>query len=147
MSRNLGMVFPGNSLGVGSGREAVKQWRPSRSAPGVARGRMNRMGCGACWDETCREKGDVVRGGWADVARRLPASSSIWIAHCGPGRPLSFGDKIFTLSDCLRFAPEPSESCDQYNLVAASYLLCAKDHAKQASPAPCSPGRHGPKRR
>jgi hypothetical protein len=34
---------------------------------------MNRMGCGACWDETCREKGDVVRGGWADVARRLTA--------------------------------------------------------------------------
>src|ERR1700682_5869741 len=98
MSRNLGMVFPGNSLGVGSGREAVKQWRPSRSAPGVARGRMNRMGCGACWDETCREKGDVVRGGWADVARRLPASSSIWVAHCGAGRTLSFGDKVFSLS-------------------------------------------------
>jgi len=73
------MVFPGNSFGVGSGREAVKQWRPSRSAPGVSRGRMNRMGCGACWDETHREKGEVARGGWADVARRLPASSSVWI--------------------------------------------------------------------
>jgi hypothetical protein len=34
------------------------------------------MGCGACWDETHREKGEVARGGWADVARRLPAISS-----------------------------------------------------------------------
>src|SRR5579859_7108298 len=32
------------------------------------------------------------------VARRLPASSSIWVAHCGAGRTLSFGDKIFSLS-------------------------------------------------
>jgi hypothetical protein len=38
------------------------------------------MGCGACWNETYREKGDVVRGGWADVARQLPVSSSVWIA-------------------------------------------------------------------
>src|SRR5713226_9750276 len=74
------MVFPRNSLRGGNGREAVKQRRPSRSAPGVSRGTINRMGCGACWDETYREKGDVVRGGWADVARRLPASSSVWVA-------------------------------------------------------------------
>ena len=90
MSKNLDMVFPRNSLRVGNGREAVKQRRPSRSAPGVSRGTINRMGCGACWDETCREKGDVVRGGWADVARRLPASSSIWVADCGAGKNVKF---------------------------------------------------------
>jgi hypothetical protein len=39
------------------------------------------MGCGACWDETCREKADVVRGGWADVARRLPAKSSVLVSE------------------------------------------------------------------
>jgi len=47
------------------------------------------MGCGACWDEACREKGDVVRGGWADVARRLPASSSVWV---GKRRVLDVND-------------------------------------------------------
>jgi hypothetical protein len=25
------------------------------------------------------KRGDVVRGGWADVARRLPARSSVWV--------------------------------------------------------------------
>jgi hypothetical protein len=74
---NLELFFPSNLLRVGNGREAVKQRRPSRSAPGVSRGTVNRMGCAACWGENCREKGDVAREGWADVARRLPVIASV----------------------------------------------------------------------
>jgi hypothetical protein len=46
VSKNLDPAFPSNLLRVGDGREAVKQWRPSRSAPGVSRGTVNRMDCG-----------------------------------------------------------------------------------------------------
>src|SRR5260370_20954700 len=92
----------------GAGGKPLSNGGPPEARLGFQGAPSITMGCGACWDETCREKGDVVRGGWADVARRLPASSSIWVAHCGAGRTLSFGDKVFSLSDCLRFAPELS---------------------------------------
>jgi hypothetical protein len=68
VSKNLDLVFPSNLLRVGNGREAVKQRRPSRSVPGVSRGTVNRKGCGACWNETSREKGT-----WrAEVGPMLP---------------------------------------------------------------------------
>jgi hypothetical protein len=43
------------------------------------------------------EKGDVVRGGWAEVARRLFASSSVWVAAMPFFRKVLFGQV-----DCFR---------------------------------------------
>ena len=69
---NLRMVFPYNALGWGAGGKPLSNGGPPEARLGFQWAPSITMGCGACWDETCREKGDVVRGGWADVARRLP---------------------------------------------------------------------------
>jgi hypothetical protein len=44
------------------------------STPGVSRVRGERMGCGTCWDEACRENAAAVRGGLADARRPLAKS-------------------------------------------------------------------------
>jgi hypothetical protein len=55
----------------------------------------------ACWNETYREKGDVERGGWADVARQLPVTSSVWISV-----PRSLSRRVFVLNQYDEFAPK-----------------------------------------
>jgi len=61
----------------GSGRKAVKLRRPSRSAPGLSRKELDGMGCGCRRDEGQGEKTEVARGGWAEDARRPPATSFV----------------------------------------------------------------------
>ena len=63
----------------GAGGKPLGNGGPPEARPGFQGAPSITMGCGACWDETCREKWDVVRGGWADVARRLPAGFLVWI--------------------------------------------------------------------
>src|SRR6266849_2414432 len=66
-----------NLMFLGSGRKAVKHRRPSRSAPGLSRKELDGMGCGCRWDEGQGRKADVARGGWAEDARRRPATSVV----------------------------------------------------------------------
>ena len=66
-----------NLMFLGSGRKAVKHRRPSRSAPGLSRKELDGMGCGYCRDEGQGRKADVARGGWAEDARRPPATSLV----------------------------------------------------------------------
>ena len=64
-------------FGKRSGQEAVKQRRPSRSAPvvSVEHGRAN--GLWRMLSYALRSKTGGGRGGWADVARRLPATAQV----------------------------------------------------------------------
>jgi len=55
----------------------VKHRRPSRSAPGLSRKELDGMGCGCCRDEGLGRKTEVARGGWAEDARRRPATSLV----------------------------------------------------------------------
>ena len=71
--------FPTNLLRFRERAESGQQRRPSRSAPGVSRGEDERMGCGVCGEETSRRGTGVARGGWADVALRPPATSSVCV--------------------------------------------------------------------
>ena len=57
--------------------EAVKHRRPSRSAPGLSRKELDGMGCGCHRDRGQGKKTKVARGGWAEDARRPPATSFV----------------------------------------------------------------------
>jgi hypothetical protein len=59
---------------LGSGRRAVKHRRPSRSAPGLSKKEIDGKGCGCRKEEGLGEKTDGTRGGWAEDARRPPAT-------------------------------------------------------------------------
>ncbi len=79
--------------GSGSGRKAVKHRRPSSRAPGLSREEGDGMGCDCCRDRGQGEKTDVARGGWAEDARRPPATSlvSVVISRLGTwGRGAAF---------------------------------------------------------
>ncbi len=66
-----------NLMFLGSGRKAVKHRRPSRSAPGLSRKEVDGMGCGCGREEGLGKKTEVARGGWAEDARRPPATSLV----------------------------------------------------------------------
>lgn len=55
----------------------MKLRRPSRSAPGLSRKKLDGMGCGCRRDEGRGKKTEVARGGWAEDARRPPATSFV----------------------------------------------------------------------
>jgi hypothetical protein len=52
----------------------VKHRRPSRSAYGLSRNEVDGKGCGCSRDEGQGKKIDLARGGWAEDARRPPAT-------------------------------------------------------------------------
>jgi len=55
----------------------VKHRRPSRSASGLSRKELDGMGCGYRREEGQGKKAEVARGGWAEDARRPPATSLV----------------------------------------------------------------------
>jgi hypothetical protein len=63
----------------------VKHRRPSSSASGLSRKELDGMGCACGRDEGQAGKIEVARGGWAEDARRPPATSlvSVVIALLG----------------------------------------------------------------
>src|SRR5260370_3067590 len=70
----------GFSLGLsgpGSGGEAGKQRRPSRSAPGLSKKKVDGTGCRRRRDEGLCERKELTRGGWAEDARRSPATCDL----------------------------------------------------------------------
>ena len=57
----------------------MKHRRPSSSAPGLSRKELDGMGCGCRREEGQGKKAEVARGGWAEDARRPPATSLVWL--------------------------------------------------------------------
>ena len=68
--------FPAR-LGSRERGEAGKQRRPSRSAPGLSRKKVDVTGCGRRRDKGRCEKKELARGGWAEDARRSPATCDL----------------------------------------------------------------------
>ncbi len=64
---------------VGSGRKAVKHRRPSSRAPGLSRKEGDGMGCDCCRDRGQGKKAETAPGGWAEDARRPPATSLVCV--------------------------------------------------------------------
>ncbi len=63
----------------------------------MSRKELDGMGCGCCRDEGLGRKTEVARGGWAEDARRRPATSlvSVLIALVGSwGRVGAFDTKV-----------------------------------------------------
>jgi hypothetical protein len=82
---------------LGSGRKAVKHRRPSRSASGLSRKEVDGKGCGCSRDEGQGKKIDLARGGWAEDARRPPAT--VLCFRVDPSAARELGDvRAFTKS-------------------------------------------------
>jgi hypothetical protein len=69
----------------GAGGKAVKHRRPSSRASGLSRKEGDGMGCDCCRDRGQGEKTEVAPGGWAEDARRPPATSLVSLVMLAMG--------------------------------------------------------------